>query len=86
MAYSRRLLQELKELSKPSVTHLGVLCATSVSLSAHHHYPARHLAACRPFLGFLAHFCLLPTTVLDRECWNKKAALSACKGISVYVP
>lgn len=79
LAVSRRLFQEWKELSKPSVTCLGVPCATSVPLSAHHQYPARHLAACRPFWASWLIFACHP-----QQCW--KAALSACQDISVNVP
>lgn len=64
LAHSRRLFQELKELSKPSVAYLGVPCATSVPLSAHHHYPSRHLSACRPFWASWLIFACYP-----QQCW-----------------
>lgn len=57
---SRRLFQELKELSKPGVTHLGVPCATSVPLSPHPHYPPSHLVACRPFWASWLIFACCP--------------------------
>lgn len=48
----------------------------------------RELAAHKPFLSLLVHFCLLPTTALDKVVCNKPH-LSACpslRGISVNIP